>query len=46
MAATLYSLLGSAVFLKLDPKAYLRTAVHAALGGKTIPLPHELVAPT
>lgn len=46
VAATLYSLLGSAVLLKLDPKHYLRVAVAAALDGRPIPLPHELMAAT
>jgi transposase len=42
IAAILYSLIESAKISGLDPKRYLRTAVHAALGNDTIPLPHEL----
>jgi len=38
-----YSLLESARLCGLDPRAYLRQAADAALDGRTIPLPHELV---
>ena len=43
VAAILYSLVESAKLNGLDPRDYLRTAVHAALRGEQIPLPHELV---
>jgi transposase len=44
VAAILYSLLESAKLVGLNPTAYLRRAIEAALRGETIPLPHELVA--
>ena len=43
VAAILYSLLESAKLVGLNPTAYLRRAVEAALRGDTVPLPHELV---
>jgi transposase len=42
VAALFYSLLESAKLCGIDPKAYLRTAVIAALEGKDVPLPHEM----
>lgn len=42
VAALLYSLTESAKLCGLEPKAYLRRAVTAALAGEQIPLPHEL----
>ena len=44
VAALFYSLLESAKLCGLDPKAYLRSAVTAALEGKVVPLPHEMAA--
>jgi transposase len=44
VAALFYSLVESAKLCGLDPKAYLRKAVTAALGGERIPLPHEVAA--
>jgi len=44
VAAVLYSLLESAKLVGIEPKAYLRTAVLAALDGKQVPLPHEMAA--
>lgn len=44
VAALFYSLIESAKLVELDPDAYLKAATRAALGGETIPLPHELVA--
>ncbi len=44
VAALFYSLVESAKLCGLDPKAYLRRAVIAALSSERIPLPHE-VAP-
>ena len=43
VAAILYSLLESAKLAGVEPKHYLTTATLAALEGKTIPLPHELL---
>jgi transposase len=43
VAAIFYSLLESAKLNNVDPKTYLKTAMIAALAGKRIPLPHELV---
>lgn len=45
VAALLYSLTESAKLCGLEPKAYLRRAVSAALAGETIPLPHEMLEP-
>jgi transposase len=45
VAALLYSLMESAKLVGIDPKAYLRRATHAALGGLPIPLPHEMAVP-
>lgn len=42
VAAILYSLVESAKLVGLDPAAYLKTAVAAALRGEVIPLPHEI----
>jgi len=42
VAALFYSLLESAKLADVEPKLYLRTATAAALGGDTIPLPHEI----
>lgn len=44
VAALLYSLIESAKLAGVEPKAYLRLAVLAALAGKEIPLPHEVAA--
>jgi transposase len=44
VAAVIYSLVESAKLCGLDPRAYLRAAVHAALKGEQVPLPHELPA--
>jgi transposase len=44
VAALFYSYIESAKLCGLDPKAYLRTAVMAALRGERIPLPHEVAA--
>lgn len=43
-AAILYSLVESAKLAGVDPHAYLRAAIHAALRGELIPLPHEIAA--
>jgi transposase len=42
VAAMVYSLLESAKLVGVEPKAYLRLALRAALDGEVIPLPHEL----
>jgi transposase len=42
VAALLYSLIDSAQLADLNPHDYLRRAVHAALDGVQIPLPHEI----
>jgi transposase len=42
VAALFYSLIESAKLSGIEPDAYLRTAARAAIGGKQIPLPHEL----
>lgn len=42
VAAILYSLIETAKLCGLDASAYLRTAVHAALEGRPIPLPHDV----
>jgi hypothetical protein len=42
VAAILYSLVESAKLAGVDPDAYLRAATAAALGGDTVPMPHEL----
>ena len=42
VAALLYSLIDSAQLADLNPHDYLRQAVHAALDGVQIPLPHEI----
>jgi hypothetical protein len=39
-----YSFIESAKLNGLEPKAYLRMAVMAALHGERIPLPHEVAA--
>jgi hypothetical protein len=44
VAALLYSLIESAKLAEVEPRAYLRVAVDAALSGETIPLPHEIAA--
>jgi len=44
VAALLYSLIESAKLAGVEPDAYLRAAVRAAIHGQTIPLPHELAA--
>jgi transposase len=44
VAALFYSLLESAKLVGLEPKAYLRIALRAALAGEVIPLPHEVAA--
>lgn len=42
VAALLYSLVDSAQLAGVNPHDYLRRAVHAALDGVQIPLPHEI----
>ena len=42
VAARFYSFIESAKLVDIDPKAYLRLAVRAALAGTSIPLPHEV----
>ncbi len=42
VAAICYSLLESAKLAGIEPKAYLRLALGAAIEGREIPLPHEL----
>ena len=42
VAALLYSLIDSAQLAGINPHDYLRRAVHAALDGVQIPLPHEI----
>jgi transposase len=42
VAALLYSLIDSAQLADINPHDYLRRAVHAALDGVQIPLPHEI----
>lgn len=44
VAAFFYSLIESAKRVGVEPKAYLRLAVRAALAGEVIPLPHEIAA--
>jgi transposase len=44
VAAILYSLVESAKLVGLDPAAYLKAAVAAALNAEIIPLPHEVAA--
>ncbi|MEW5885075.1 MAG: hypothetical protein AB1725_12760, partial [Armatimonadota bacterium] len=39
-----YSLIETAKLNAVDPKAYLKRALAAALAGAVIPLPHELAA--
>lgn len=41
-AAILYSLVESAKLAGVDPQRYLHDAIHAALRGKPLPLPHEI----
>ncbi|OQX66423.1 MAG: hypothetical protein B6A08_20570 [Sorangiineae bacterium NIC37A_2] len=41
VAAILYSLIESAKLCQINPHAYLESAIHAALRGAEIPLPHE-----
>jgi transposase len=41
VAAILYSLIESAKLVEINPHTYLVTAIHAALRGAEIPLPHE-----
>ena len=43
VAAVMYSLVESAKLNGLDPDLYLKLAALEAIGGKTIPLPHQLV---
>lgn len=42
-AAILYSLIESAKLAGVEPATYLEQAVHAALHGNSIPLPHQIV---
>ena len=42
IAALFYSFVESAKLCGLDPKAYLRKAIMAAVRGERIPLPHEV----
>ena len=44
VAALFYSLIESAKLCGIEPKAYLRIALRAALAGELIPLPHEVAA--
>ncbi len=44
VAALFYSFIESAKLCDVDPKAYLKRAVVAALQGERIPLPHEIAA--
>jgi transposase len=44
VAALFYTLLESAKLAGLEPRAYLRRAVHAALRGEPAPTPHEVAA--
>jgi transposase len=44
VAALFYTLLESAKLAGVDPRAYLRAAVHAALAGQPVPLPHTMAA--
>lgn len=44
VAALVYSLIESAKLAGVEPKAYLRLALKAALAGELIPLPHEVAA--
>ena len=44
VAALFYSFVESAKLCGLNPKAYLKRAVMAALRGERIPLPHEIAA--
>ena len=46
VAALFYSLIESAKLAGVEPKAYLRLAVQAALRGERAPLPHELAKAT
>ena len=46
VAALFYSFMESAKLCGVDPKAYLRTAIMAALRGDRIPLPHEAAGRT
>ena len=43
VAAILYSLLETAKLLGIDPHSYVEIAVTAAMEGREVPLPHELV---
>lgn len=42
VAALFYSLVESSKLARVEPKAYLRLAVQAALRGELPPLPHEV----
>ena len=44
VAALFYSLAETARRVGVDPRAYFTTALAEALAGKTVPLPHELLA--
>ena len=44
VAALFYSLIESAKLAGVEPKAYLRLAVQAALRGEKAPLPHQIAA--
>lgn len=44
VAALFYSLIESAKLVDVEPKAYLRLALKAAMAGQVIPLPHEAAA--
>lgn len=44
VAALFYSLIESAKLAGVEPKAYLRLALKAAMAGQVIPLPHEAAA--
>jgi transposase len=44
VAALYYTIFETAKLAGIDPKAYLRRVVHAALRGERVRLPHEIAA--
>ena len=42
VAAMMYSLVETAKINRVDPELYLKLAVLEAIGGRPIPLPHQL----
>ncbi len=46
VAALYYTIFETAKLVGVDPKAYLRHAVHVALRGARVHLPHELAGTT